>query len=298
MAISFPASPSGGDRFVTSGTTYMYDGEKWTGITEVDAPGISPENMSVVNTPTAGQILQYVNDTNFEWIDPPTGGGSIDAKFIANVIGFTPGQSGAWTVPAGVTSVSVFVVGANSGGGLNDGNIGNGASGTSGTVAFSYAVTVEPGDVFDYSVGSAGSSPRLNTLSGSSTIGRGGSSTFVARGSNSGNSTLNMLGGGQSSNGVVNHQGGGSSPPSIPASGGLTGNDTAGSNTYENIWVDFFDAADFAIQPVLGQFKSQSGHNSATWSLSSSGSPGVVGGRVSFNNTPRNGNGGGIILLY
>ena len=116
MAINFPASPSGGDRFVTSGTTYMYDGEKWTGITEVDAPGISPENLSVTNTPTSGQVPSYVNGTNFEWASLPSG----TAPSNWNTLATTSQIPTSGTVPSSWDSVG--------GGGLSfgPGGVGNG----------------------------------------------------------------------------------------------------------------------------------------------------------------------------
>ena len=91
MAINFPASPSNGDRFVTSGTTYMYDGEKWTGITEVDAPGITPANLSSVNNPVNGRFISSLNDMNFQFsqivvVEPDSNGDPVASDFVNGAV--------------------------------------------------------------------------------------------------------------------------------------------------------------------------------------------------------------------
>lgn len=69
---------------------------------------------------------------------------------------FTSG-SGTWTVPSGVTSVTVVVSGAGGGGGQGgDGTTSQGASGGGGGGSLQKVFSVSPGDTFTYLVGDGG----------------------------------------------------------------------------------------------------------------------------------------------
>ncbi|NBT36519.1 MAG: hypothetical protein EBT03_13460, partial [Betaproteobacteria bacterium] len=97
------------------------------------------------------------------------------------------GSAQFWTVPAGVTNISVTLTGAKGGRGANDGSGTGGNGGSAGQVTGSVAVT--PGEVLTVLVGGAGADGAYGQGTGGGTGGMGG---FIFNG---GSTAYNLAGG-------------------------------------------------------------------------------------------------------
>lgn len=123
----------------------------------------------------------------------------------------TTGQDFTWTVPAGVTEISAFIVGAGGGGGGNTGISGPGSSaGGGGGSAWGYW-TVTPGTTYTLRIGSGGISGRGDA--GNVADGGDGGDTYIKSG------TTVLLQGGGGEGGLTN----------IPTTSGGSVNNTGGS---------------------------------------------------------------------
>ena len=87
----------------------------------------------------------------------------------------TPGGSETFTVPAGVTSITVGIWGAGGGGGGSGSNNNQGGAGGGGGGATTRVIAVTPGDVFTYTVGTGG----VGGVAAAGTGGDGTGTTFV-----------------------------------------------------------------------------------------------------------------------
>tara|TARA_R110000851_G_scaffold198669_1_gene349729 strand:+ start:1541 stop:8431 length:6891 start_codon:yes stop_codon:yes gene_type:complete len=99
---------------------------------------------------------------------------------------FTTSGGGSWTVPAGVTKISIMGIGGGAAGisGGTAGTISSGGGG--GAIAFKNNITVTPGSVVNYTVGPGGSGATGN---GGSTVISVGGISYTAGGGSAGTST-------------------------------------------------------------------------------------------------------------
>ena len=124
----------------------------------------------------------------------------------------TPGGSETFTVPAGVTEITVGIWGSGGGGGGSNSN-NNGGSGGGGGGASTRVIAVTPGDVFTYTVGTGGAGGGAAAGTGAN----GTATTFVrvalginmaANGGTGGQGNMGTAGtGGTSSGGTTNVNG-------------------------------------------------------------------------------------------
>ena len=165
--------PGSGDINFAPGT-----GINLSGASQVVIPADSTSNRP--GSPTEGSIR--VNTTNYklEFYTGATGWKQVDAE--PSQVTLTA-QSGTWSVPDGITSVDVLLVG---GGGSGGSGTGGGGGGGAMVQVTSFPVT--PGTSVPYGVGNGGSSPGTNGGYGY----QGGNTTFgtlVAYGGGGGGSS-------------------------------------------------------------------------------------------------------------
>ncbi len=135
------------------------------------------------------------------------GTGEVMGQCQITVPSFTSTGSQQWTVPAGVTSITVDVWGAGGGGSRRSGS--DGASGGGGGGAFSRSIlTVTPGSTLTIYVGNGGSSGADGQNSWVSTTTSVANAIILAEGGQSpGDNSNNGDRGGRSSNGIFNQIG-------------------------------------------------------------------------------------------
>ena len=126
----------------------------------------------------------------------------------------TPGDY-SWTAPAGVTSISVVLIGGGGGGGSGA----NGVAGGGGGLAYKNNITVVPGTSYNLTVGVGGSHPTSSGVGSYYNGGDGGNSTLTV-----GSETYVAYGGG----GGIYRSDGGSTYPQIPGYGGSRSANTDG----------------------------------------------------------------------
>lgn len=140
-----------------------------------------------------------------------------------------PGQeiltgSGNWTVPAGVTSVSLVGVGRG-GAGVQDAKAGR-ASGGGGELRYLNNMSVTPGQIIAYVVGTVGTGNVNTTFNSTSLVANGGTNGPGGAGGSGGTGT----GGGNGGAGVNYPAGGGGGAGGYSGAGGAGGNNGAGNN--------------------------------------------------------------------
>lgn len=162
------------------------------------------------------------------------GGGMIHGSYTV-VVTFT--TSGTWTCPAGVTSVSVLVIGGG-GGGVSTTSTSGGGGGGGGAYSFTPALTVIPATVYSVAVsishgpGTGGSSSWFGSTSTAlATPGSVGSGTVGGIGGNATTSvgTTKHSGGQGGSSGATDGGGGGGASGAPGATGAAGSNGTAGT---------------------------------------------------------------------
>ncbi len=95
---------------------------------------------------------------------------------------FTTVGTTTWTVPAGVTSVEVLVVGGGGGGGSSTSGVVYGSGGGGGGIAYTAAYTTIPGAAVNITVGNGGNATTFRPQDG----GTGGNSSFGSLSANGG----------------------------------------------------------------------------------------------------------------
>ncbi|MFN3999119.1 glycine-rich domain-containing protein [Algoriphagus sp.] len=135
------------------------------------------------------------------------GVGEVKGQCAINVPAFTSTGSHSWTVPSGVTSITVDVWGAGGGGSRRSGS--NGASGGGGGGAFSRSIlAVTPGSVLTVYVGNGGASSTNGQASWISTTTLIANAIVLAEGGQSpGDNSNTGDRGGRASNGIFNNLG-------------------------------------------------------------------------------------------
>ena len=200
---------------------------------------------------------------------------------------YTSTGSYTWTVPAGVTNVSVVCIGAGGGGGL--GNSGQGGGG--GALAYRNAISVTPGTTGTLTVGSGGGLSGNNGTSGGSSSFTYATITTTAGGGGGGGGTGTASGGSGGGGGTRsgtndgggNVGGGGTDPgnfggPGGGGAGGYSGNGGAG-----------------ASKPGIGAYNGSAGSGGGGGGGGSGGQSevgGGGGGGVGFYGQGTNGAGG------
>lgn len=121
----------------------------------------------------------------------------------------------SWTAPAGVTSISVVLIGGGGGGGSGA----NGVAGGGGGLAYKNNITVVPGTSYNLTVGMGGSHPTSSGVGSYYNGGNGGNSTFTV-----GSETYVAYGGG----GGIYRSNNGASYPQLPGYGGSRSANTDG----------------------------------------------------------------------
>jgi hypothetical protein len=107
---------------------------------------------------------------------------NVGINCVANTLSFTTPGSYTWTVPAGLTSISVVATGGGGGGGGITGGFSTGSAGGAGAIVSS-TLTVTPGQVLDIVVGGGGQAGTNGPNGACGAGGGGGGSTNVDAGS-------------------------------------------------------------------------------------------------------------------
>jgi len=220
----------------------------------------------------------------WSWFCNGTGGGTnVSCATVAptyTVVSFTTVGTSSWTVPAGVTSVDVYVLGGGGGGGNGYGGGGGYANNT-----FNYAVT--PGTSISVVVGAGGAN---------------GQSSYGYSGANGGASSFGSItasgGKGASGAGGNGGSGGSASCPSCNASGGSNGSNGRGANPGTGggvSTVPFLDTAHYA--PLGGGGAGLSGRDGVASNVFGGNYGGGIGCCVDYcvgsNGVANTGGGGG-----
>ena len=207
---------SGGQNAAASTTTVGAAGQFGGGGGSGDLGATWPSAVGAVRIVCAGSVY-------------PTGLAQITTDAI--LTSGLAGASGTWTVPAGVTSVSVVCVG---GGGAGQKFTGASTGGGGGGLRYYNNLTVTPGQVISYTIGRGGDSSGdggatwfNGTTTGNATVWAGGGSSGGAGGAGGTGSTIGgSIGGGNGGAGGANggRSGGGG------GAGGYAGNGGAGTS--------------------------------------------------------------------
>lgn len=205
--------------FVTSGTTGSFS---ITTVADKATEGNQTFTLQVRVDSTAGTVIG--TSATITLLDTST----VTGQFIVGALSLNAQTTGTWTVPAGVTSVSVVCIGGGGGGvyfGTN-GTSGGGGGGGGGGTTYRNAIAVTAGEVLSYAVGGGGSKKAT------SSTGNGGFATTFSRGA----TVLVGSSGGSGGNGaLVASPYGGGAGGSVNSTGstgyGTGGSGTAGSST-------------------------------------------------------------------
>ena len=222
--VDWPAS----DAYITYGSSSDLWGESWTD-SDINSStfGFAIRGIYIGAKTAVGQIdhiritVTYTAGGN-TYSQTASGGAigggiAVHTKLITGSQTYTSG-SGTWTVPDGVTSVNVYVIGGGAGG-SNSASYGGGGGGC----AYSPSFSVTPGASLAYSVGAGGSA----TVAG-------GNSTFsTLTGGGGGIPSSQLQNGGTASGGAFNYTGGNGNSGGFGWGGG--GGSSAGTTSNGNI---------------------------------------------------------------
>lgn len=208
----------------------------------------------------------------------------------------SPGTSN-WTVPAGVTSISVLAVGGGGGGGsVTSSTFSSGGGGAGGTLAYANNVAVTPGETLEVLVGSGGSAASRNGNAG------GGGITRLRRG---GVTLCQASGGGGAASGqpgyasssyvgTAGYAGGTGGGPGRAQRGGGGG----GAGGYSGVGGNGQNSSSFAAgSPGQGGGGGGGGASSSSPGVAGGGGVGILGQGISgagglYNNDGGGGSGG------
>jgi hypothetical protein len=141
----------------------------------------------------AGGNMSNEGTGNSSWFSNSTylyAGGGSKGTDVPNVTGqqtFTAVGANTWTVPSGVSSIDVLVVGGGGGSGF-----GNGAGGGGGALAYANNISVTAGTIYSLNVGSGGTGGTGSGAGGTSWF--NSSSFLYANGGNNGTNGPNAIG--------------------------------------------------------------------------------------------------------
>lgn len=220
-----------------------------------------------------------INDTS---LTPVTGQNDFTSPGVSN-----------WTVPAGVTSISVLAVGGGGGGGsVTSSTFSSGGGGAGGTLAYANNVAVTPGETLQVLVGSGGSAASRNGNAG------GGGITRLRRG---GVTLCQASGGGGAASGqpgyasssyvgTAGYAGGGGGGPGRAQRGGGGG----GAGGYSGVGGNGQNSSSFAAgSPGQGGGGGGGGASSSSPGVAGGGGVGILGQGTSGAGGNYNNDGGG-----
>jgi hypothetical protein len=183
---------------------------------------VTPAKMS--RTGTSGQVLT-------------SGGAGADPSYTTLVSGGGKGQAftsnGTFTIPTGITTIKVTVVGGGGNGGsatfAGTCNTGSGGGGGGGGAAISYLTSLSPGNTLSVTVGGAGGTSSVASGTQSiSTISATGGATGTTQ---TGSSWVSGGAGGVGSGGTINIRGSGGGPGTNQFSTAIGGSSILGGST-------------------------------------------------------------------
>lgn len=246
----------------------------------------------------------------------------ISAKLIVVMLGLLAGAAGAvtfpfvangsWTVPAGVTSITIEVWGGGGGGGGNTTTSDGGGGGGGGAYSRTANIPVTVGEVCTVTVGTGGAGGALLTLwagaaGGQTSVSCNGGASVSAAGGAGGLPPVAGAGGvggagGAVGGGVISFSGGnggrgrnsgtGRGGPG-GSSAGTTANGVSGAAT----WVTL-TAAPPPVGGGIGGNGGNSGQNGFAPASGNGGGGGGSGDRTTTNRTGGNGAGGKAVISY
>lgn len=211
---------------------------------KIAANSVNAEQLNVSGNGSNSQFLRSDGDGSFSWATPV---GYTGPKLDI----FT--SSGTWTVPNGVTSCKVFVIGGGGGGQVGY----SGTNGKSGGSVQAYVPNITPGSNITVTIGQGGAYQN----------GTGGTSSFgsYATGTGGGGRTGSSGSGSVGSGALLLTRGDNGSTSDSAAQGGLLH------------WID--------VAPFRANIRFESnGFSRVAWSLSSSWNPGAGGSSANNSN--------------
>ena len=214
------------------------------GTSEIAPGAVTAAKLNVVGNGTTSQYLRSDGDGSFTW-ETPVGytGPKLDI--------FT--SSGTWTVPNGITSCKVFVIGGGGGGQVGYA----GTNGKSGGSVQAYVPNITPGSNITVTIGQGGA--YQNGTGGTSSF--GSYATGTGGGGRAGSSGSGSVGSGA----LLLTRGDNGSTSDFAAQGGLLH------------WID--------VAPFRANIRRESnGFSRVAWSLSSSWNPGAGGSSENLSN--------------
>lgn len=240
-----------------------------------------------VGAGSSGQFLRSNGAGAPTW-QTPTGGG------FTNIQIYTSG-SGSWTIPSGITTCKITVVGGGGGGGGTISSFyASGGGGGAGGAAIRYYTSITPGNTINYTVGGGGG--------GGGTGGSGSASAGGASSVSSGTQTITTIsatggsGGGNYSGSRLGGAGGVGSGGSINQTGGTGMTFSGGSSTANTNFVVPYGGT--SIFGAGGYFQDVNSRGSQAGQNYGSGGSGGTNGNGGTGVTGGAGAGGVVIIEY
>jgi len=189
--VTFDAPQDLGSAPVTSYTLRCYNGTTPISISPSTVTTTAPVRVTTTNGLTIGTTYNFtVSAINSFGSSKESTVSSLTMTPVTGQVVFTPsltGTSSTWTVPEGVTSISVFAVGAGGAGANQSGTGIAGKGGAGGSTTQVSGVRVHPGQVFNIEVG-AGAAAGTTTAPPTS-----GSNSFMTLSNYTSNPLFNIL---------------------------------------------------------------------------------------------------------
>lgn len=220
----------------------------------------------------------------------------ICSSFYGQTLTYTASSStagtGTWTVPCGVTSITVQCIGAggSGGGGNNNGGVGCGGGGGGGAYTFSNAVTVVAGSSYNFTVGTGGFTP------GASDAGvKGGDTKMII-----GTTTVTAVGGSGGGLGTSGTAGAGGTGTYNGGSGvaGINGTRSGGGGEAASASGAGNNASGLTGGNGTAGANGGDGQNTTNTAGGNGSSPGGGGGGGTGNKWGGDGGAGKIVIIY